>query len=202
MPRRITRSLLLLLLFGASAGSSSRASAQDEPGTLGSVRPGTRVRLLTTQGQLMGRFVRFVNNTVDLADVCPPFGCRETTPRHLSINLREIFSGEYRKGNHAKKGLLIGFATGALITLAVLLPQKDTDDFDRRTAIPLGIGVLGGAGGLIGGLIGLAKPAWVTIDLPRISGATLDPSLSTAAAREHRIPVASRVTSKRLASRP
>ena len=168
MPRRMATGLLLLLLCGASLGGPSRASAQDEPGTLGGVRPGTRVRLLTRQGQLTGRFVRFVNDTIDLADVCPPFGCRETTPRQLSINLRETFSGEYRKGNHAKQGFLIGFATGALITLAVLLPQKDTDDFDRRSAIPLGIGVLGGAGGLIGGLIGLAKPAWVRIEFPRL----------------------------------
>jgi len=110
--------LITLVLGGSSVARRVAAQTKEDTiarGHLGSLRPGTPVRLATRSQSIL--YGRLLGATTDQITLDPT--SRAGAPGPVQVKLVDISSAEYLAGEHRLRGALIGGVLGAATGLLV-----------------------------------------------------------------------------------
>lgn len=155
---RFQLSLVLVLIswpWGVAAGQDSAAVQKNRQAAIQALHFGRRIRVATPSGEFQGTFTG--------ADAGRLWITRESAV--TAVGLADI-DGLWVRGRATKTGALVGTLAGAAIGVAVGLfigevvcNSPDCQANTAQVVVVLGLGG-GGAGGLVGTIIGLGIPRW------------------------------------------
>ena len=159
-----------ILMTAAVWGVAPRLAAADQSDTLpqkrlGDLRPGTQVRLTTTQSILYGRFRGVTADQISLDPIARRFSFDSAGP--IQLRRQDVTSAEYLVGEHRLRGALVGGTIGALTGILIGATVGGGLGDVSSTAVGLSLGgLLSPIGALFGWELLSGTAGWHRVRMP------------------------------------